>query len=224
MDAKVDGWVVTPRAGKPVEINALWHNALRALAALAERLGRPVKEWEALADATRAGFARFWNDAAGCCFDVLDTPAGGPDAAVRPNQIFAVALPESPLTPQQQRGVVDVCARRLVTSYGVRTLAPDDAAYRGHAHGNVAERDGAYHQGTAWAWLLGPFALAHLRAHGDRAAALAYLDPMAHHVEDAGVGSVSEVFDGDAPHAPGGCPFQAWSVGEVLRAYTALAR
>jgi len=207
-----------------VEINALWYNALRGMVALAARLGRPVTEWEALAEATRAGFARFWNAEAGCCFDVLDTPAGGADASVRPNQIFAVALPDSPLTLEQQRGIVEVCARRLVTSYGVRTLAADDPAYRGHVRGNVQERDGAYHQGTAWGWLLGPFALAHLRAHGDREAALAILAPMAQHLADAGVGSVSEVFDGDAPHAPAGCPFQAWSVGEVLRAYTALAR
>jgi predicted glycogen debranching enzyme len=223
MDAVVDGVVVTPRTGKPVEINALRYNAHRALAQLATRLGRPATEWNALADAARDGFARFWNPAAGCCVDVLDTPDGGADASVRPNQLFAVALPASPLTPEQQRAVVDVCARSLATSYGLRTLSPDHPDYRGRATGDVAARDSAYHQGTAWAWLLGVFALAHLRAHGDREATLALLEPIAQHLGDAGLGSVSELFDGDVPHGPGGCPFQAWSVAEVLRAYAVLA-
>ena len=224
MDVVVEGRVVTPRIGKPVEINALWYNALRAVAKLATRLGRPAAEWNRLADAARDGFQRFWNAADGCCFDVLDTPDGTADASVRPNQLLAVALAESPLTPDQQRAVVDVCARSLATSYGVRTLHPDHPDYRGSATGTVETRDLAYHQGTAWAWLLGPLALAHHRVHGDREAALALLAPIAQHLADAGVGSVSEIFDGDAPHAPGGCPFQAWSVGEVLRAYSALAR
>jgi predicted glycogen debranching enzyme len=215
---------VTPGIGKPWEINALWYNALRAMATLAARLGRPAAEWNRLADAARDGFQRFWNAADGCCFDVLDTPDGTGDASVRPNQLLAVALAESPLTPDQQRAVVDVCARSLATSYGVRTLHPDHPDYRGGATGTVETRDLAYHQGTAWAWLLGPLALAHHRVHGDREAALALLAPIAQHLADAGVGSVSEIFDGDAPHAPGGCPFQAWSVGEVLRAYSTLAR
>ena len=224
MDAVVDGQAVTPRAGKAVEINALWYNAVRAVATLSTRLGRPAAEWDGLADAVRAGFARFWNAAEGCCFDVLDTPEGDDDASVRPNQILAVAVHASPLTTEQQRSVVEVCARWLVTSYGVRTLHPEHPAYQGRATGNVAARDRAYHQGTAWTWLLGAFARAHHRAHGDRAAALDILAPLAQHLEDAGVGSISEIFDGDAPHAPGGCPFQAWSVGEVLRAYATLAR
>ena len=224
MDAKVDDRVVTPRTGKPVEINALWYNALCAMRALATRSGRAVGEWDRLAAATRAGFARFWNEESGCCFDVIDTPEGSADASLRPNQLLAVSLPESPLSPEQQRGVVDVCERQLLTSYGLRSLAPDDARYCGRYGGDVAARDTAYHQGTAWGWLLGPFALAHHRVHGDGEAALALLDPIAHHLGDAGLGSISEVFDGDAPHAPGGCPFQAWSVAEVLRAYTDIAR
>lgn len=224
MDAKVRDWVVTPRAGKAVEINALWYNALCAMRGFAARLGRGTDEWDALATATRAGFARFWNEAAGCCFDVIDTPDGGADAALRPNQILAVSLAESPLAPERQASVVDVCARQLLTSHGLRSLAPGEAGYHGRYVGNLLERDGAYHQGTAWAWLLGPFALAHFRVHGNREAALALLDPITHHLEDAGIGSVSEVFDGDAPHVPGGCPFQAWSVAEILRALTELAR
>jgi glycogen debranching enzyme len=190
----------------------------------AARLGRATQEWDTLAAATRAGFERFWNAAASCCFDVIDTPGGGMDPTIRPNQILAVALSESPLAPEQQRAVVEVCARRLLTSYGLRSLAADDPQYRGRYRGNALDRDAGYHQGAAWAWLLGPFALAHFRVHRDRAAALGLLDPIAHHLEDAGIGSVSEIFDGDAPHTPGGCPFQAWSVAEVLRAYTDIAR
>jgi predicted glycogen debranching enzyme len=224
MDAKVGDRVVTPRAGKPVEINALWHNGLCAMRGFAARLGRATHEWDALAAATRLGFARFWNTPASCCFDVIDTPDGGVDPTIRPNQILAVSLAESPLNPEQQRAVVEVCGRRLLTSYGLRSLAADDPQYRGRYGGNALDRDAAYHQGAAWAWLLGPFALAHFRVHRDRAAALGLLDPIAHHLEDAGLGSVSEIFDGDPPHRAGGCPFQAWSVAEVLRAYTDIAR
>ncbi len=223
MDAKVGDRVITPRAGKPVEINALWYNALCAMAGFARRLGRPSAPWEALAERVRAGFDRFWNDAAGCCFDVLDG-VGGHDPSVRPNQIFAVSLPASPLTQDRQRAVVDTCARRLAVSYGLRSLAPDDPCYCGGCVGDPLTRDSAYHQGTAWAWLAGPFARAHFRVHGDRDAALALLAPFAHHLGDAGLGSISEIFDGDAPHVPRGCPQQAWSVAEVLTAWTEIAR
>jgi predicted glycogen debranching enzyme len=223
MDARVGDWVVTPRMGKPVEINALWYNALRAMAHLAARLGRPAGPWRALADDVARGFDRFWNHATGCCFDVLDGPDGD-DASVRPNQIFAVSLPESPLTPDRQRAVVDVCARRLATSYGLHSLAPDDPRYRGRCAGGPLERDAVYHQGTVWAWLLGPFALAHFRVHGDRKRALGLLAPIAHHLADEGLGSVSEIFDGDPPHAPRGCPAQAWSVAETLRAWCEITK
>jgi predicted glycogen debranching enzyme len=218
MDARVGDRIVTPRTGKAVEINALWYNALRAMARLATRLGRPSGPWSLLADDVARGFDRFWNPAAGCCFDVLDGPDGD-DASVRPNQIFAVSLPESPLAPERQRAVVDVCSRLLATSYGLRSLAPDDPRYRGRCSGGPGERDAVYHQGTVWAWLLGPFALAHFRTHGDRETALDLLAPISDHLADEGLGTISEIFDGDPPHAPRGCPAQAWSVAETLRAW-----
>ncbi len=218
MDARVDGREVTPRTGKPVEVNALWYNALVAMAALGRVLGRPTDRWETLAARAAAGFGRFWNAPAGYCYDVIDGP-GGSDAALRPNQILAVSLPASALRPERQRQVVDACARRLLVSYGLRSLAPGEPGYRPRFGGGPSERDGAYHQGTAWAWLLGPFALAYHRVHGDRAAARALLEPMARHLSDYGVGSIAEVFDAEPPFAPGGCIAQAWSVAETLRAW-----
>ncbi len=218
MDAKVGDWVVSPRIGKPVEVNALWYNALRAMAGFARRLRQPADPWETLAERTRAGFDRFWNAGAGYCFDVLDGP-GGHEDALRPNQIFAVSLPESPLSRERQLQVVEACARHLLTSFGLRSLAPGHPQYQGRYAGGPRERDGAYHQGTMWGWLLGPFALAHLRVSGDPAAAVAYLEPMAYHLADYGVGSLAEIFDGDAPFTPYGCIAQAWTVAETLRAW-----
>jgi predicted glycogen debranching enzyme len=218
MDAKVGDWVVTPRTGKAVEINALWHNALCAMGALARRLGRPATSWDQLAARVRTSFGRFWNEPAGCCYDVIDGPEGD-DPSLRPNQILAVSLPASPLSPERQARVVDACARHLLTSLGLRSLAPHDARYRGTYQGGVVDRDGAYHQGTSWAWLLGPFALAHYRVHHDRDAALAFLEPVRHHLGDHGLGTIAEIFDGDPPHAPRGCIAQAWSVAETLRAW-----
>ncbi len=222
MDAKVGDWVVTPRIGKPVEINALWYNALCAMAGFARRLGKAPDEWEELAGRAAAGFERFWSEAAGYCRDVVDGPDGADDDSLRPNQILAVSLAHTPLSPERQRGVVDACARHLLTSFGLRSLAPGQRAYQGRYGGGSPERDGAYHQGAVWAWLLGPFALAHYRVHGDREAALGFLAPIAHHLDDHGLGSVAEIFDGDPPFSPNGCPAQAWSVAEVLRAWTAI--
>ena len=221
MDAKVGDWIVTPRVGKPVEINALWHNALRSMAVMARRLKRSPAEWKAETARVATGFERFWNAAEDCCFDVLDGPSGN-DGAVRPNQIFAVSLPSSPLEPDRQKNVVEVCAKRLLTSFGLRSLDPRHPDYKGHYGGGPQERDGAYHQGTAWGWLLGPFALAHFRVYGDRAAALQFLEPLGLHLGAYGVGSLGEVFDGDPPFAPGGCPAQAWTVAETFRAWTEL--
>src|SRR5947208_1834024 len=218
MDAKVGDWVVTPRIGKPVEINALWYNALVAMAGFARRLGQPAGPWEALAARAKAGFERFWNESAGCCFDVIDGP-GGNDDALRPNQIFAVSLPASPLPQEHQRRVVDTCARHLLTSYGLRSLAPGHWQYQGHYGGDQCARDGAYHQGTVWAWLLGPFALAHVKVYRDTEAARSFLAPLADHLADYGVGSIAEIFDGDPRFAPAGCIAQAWSVAETLRAW-----
>jgi predicted glycogen debranching enzyme len=220
MDAKVDDWVVTPRIGKPIEVNALWYNALRTMAKFARHLGKPHQEYEAMADRAKYRFSRFWNDETGYCYDVLDSPDGD-DAALRPNQIFAVSLPESPLTPAQQRSVVEVCGRRLLTSYGLRSLAPDHSQYQGKYGGNQYQRDGAYHQGTVWGWLLGPFVLAHLRVYKNPEQARQFLEPMANHLTAHGVGSLSEIFDGDAPMTARGCIAQAWTVAEVLRAWFA---
>jgi len=218
MDAKVGDWVVTPRIGKSVEINALWYNGLCSTADFARRLGEPADRYEALAEQTRAGFARFWNEVAGYCYDVIDGP-GGDDLALRPNQLLAVSLPHSPLDTRQQRAVVDVCARHLLTSYGLRSLTPEDPAYVGHYGGDQHQRDASYHQGTVWGWLIGPFVSAYLRVYGDCERARFFLQPLIHHLADHGVGSISEIFDGDAPFTPRGCIAQAWSVAEVLRSW-----
>ena len=224
MDAKVDEWVVTPRTGKPVEINALWYNALRIMEAFAAQLGEDGSRYTELAARVQIGFERFWNELLGYCYDVVDAPASkdapaGNDGSLRPNQLLAVSLPHSPLTAERQRSVVDACGRHLLTAHGLRSLSPDDKAYIGHYGGDRRKRDGAYHQGTAWGWLIGPFVAAHLRVYGDAAAARSYLQPLLQHLNDHGVGSISEIFEGDAPFAPRGCTAQAWSVAEVLRAW-----
>jgi predicted glycogen debranching enzyme len=223
MDARVGDWVVTPRIGKPVEVNALWYNALRIMADFARHLGESAELYDTLAEQAQDGFARFWNEATGYCYDVLDGPEGD-DPALRPNQLFAVSLPHSPLTCQQQRAVVDACARHLLTSHGLRSLAPDAPAYIGHYGGDQRQRDAAYHQGTVWGWLIGPFVSAHLRVYGDRELARSFLQPLIHHLADHGLGSISEIFDGDPPFTPHGCIAQAWSVAEVLRAWQATSR
>jgi predicted glycogen debranching enzyme len=217
MDARVGDWVVTPRIGKPVEINALWYNALLALAALAERIGLSADAYRAAADKAKSGFARFARPDGQGLYDVIDGPDGN-DASLRPNQVFAVSLPVSPLDPAAQRAVIAACAP-LVTPYGLRSLAPGDPAYRPIITGPPYERDGAYHQGTVWAWLLGHWALANYRVSGDAAAAQATLAGIEPHLSDAGLGQISEIFDGDPPHTPRGCPAQAWSVACLLEAW-----
>ena len=221
MDAKIGDWVVTPRIGKPVEINALWLNALETMARLAPSLKKPGAKFAKLADKSKQNFAKFWNAAGGYCYDVIDSPGLGNDASLRPNQIFAVSLPQSPLTAEQQKAVVDICARRLLTSYGLRSLAPEDPAYREHYGGGVHDRDGAYHQGTVWGWLLGPFVMAHLRVYADAAAAAGFLEPLGNQIHIHGLGTLSEIADGDAPFTPHGCISQAWTVAETLRAWRA---
>jgi predicted glycogen debranching enzyme len=216
MDARVGDWVVTPRIGKAVEINALWYNALRAMAEFARALELPADPYILWANQVQQSFARFWNAQLGYCYDVLDTP-NGDDAALRPNQLFAISLPDSPLEPAQQQAVVDCCGRYLLTSLGLRSLAPGDPAYRGGYGGAPHERDSIYHQGTAWGWLIGAFAEAHWRVYGDAAFVQRLLQPFAHHLADYGMGSISELAHGDPPHLPDGCIAQAWSVAEVLR-------
>ncbi len=216
MDAKVGDWVVTPRQGKPVEVNALWYNALRIMAEFAGKLGTSDAEYQKLADRTLAGFSRFWNEERGYCYDVIDTPDGD-DSSLRPNQIFAVSLPYSPLPRGRQRAVVEICGRSLLTSYGLRSLAATEPNYIGHYGGTPVERDGAYHQGTVWGWLIGPYISAYLRVTKDKKTARTFLAPLANHLLEACIGNLSEIFDGDAPMTPNGAIAQAWTVAEVLR-------
>ncbi|MBL8878221.1 MAG: glycogen debranching enzyme family protein [Phycisphaerales bacterium] len=220
MDAKVGERVITPRIGKPVEINALWHDGLCNLARLSDRIGesKRANEFRERAARAKSGFSRFWNAERNCCFDVIDGPDGD-DARIQANQIFAVSLANSPLSPEQQRSVVSAVERTLLTPVGLRTLDPAEPRYHGRYEGRVELRDEAYHQGTAWAWLLGPFALAHARVHRDRAGAAGFLEPMLEQLTQHCVGTLAEIFDGDAPHAPRGCVAQAWSVAETLRAW-----
>ena len=224
MDVKIGDRVVTPRTGKPVEINALWINALHTISAFARLLVRPTEGYEKLAAKAARNFQKYWNADRHCCYDVIDVPGAGLDPALRPNQIFAVSLPVSPLTAEQQKAVVDACSTDLLTSYGLRSLAPGEPGYQGHYRGGPRERDAAYHQGTVWGWLLGPFAEAHFRVYNDRAAALRYLEPLGKQIYSAGLGTLSEIFEGAAPFRPVGCIAQAWSVGEVLRVVSALGR
>jgi predicted glycogen debranching enzyme len=229
MDAKVGDWVVTPRIGKPVEINALWYRALVIMQSFAAMLGDQLAErrFATLASAALHSFRhRFWLPEHGYLADVVDGPSGDTDrhgrrvdASLRPNQIFAVALDKELLEPDQARAVVDVCARHLWTPVGLRSLAPGQREYRGRYGGGPHERDGTYHQGTVWSWLLGPFALAHYQVYGDAPAAHAWLMGIGAHLKQACVGTVSEIFDGDAPYRPEGCFAQAWGVAEVLRAW-----
>ncbi len=227
MDAKIGDWVVTPRTGKPVEINALWINALETMARFASLLKKSADNYERLSERATASFQKFWNVERNCCFDVIDVPGaknGGKDAALRPNQILAVSLPVSPLSKEQQKSVVGICAQRLLTCYGLRSLAVGEPGYQGHYGGDQRSRDASYHQGTVWGWLLGPFVLGHLRVYGDRAAALRYLEPLGAYTSAYGLGTLAEIFDGDPPHAPCGCIAQAWTVGEVLRAWSEIVK
>lgn len=218
MDVKIDGQVVTPRTGKAVEINALWFNALCVTADFAQLLEKDDSALRADAERVRQGFERFWNGT--WLDDVIDTPDGNRDPALRPNQVIAAALYHSPLDTERKQAVVDVSARHLLTSNGLRSLSADHPAYEGVYAGDRVRRDLAYHQGTVWAWLIGMFVEAHLRAYGDKAAARSYLLPLLKAVESGCLGTIAEVFDGDAPHNEGGAFAQAWSVAEVLRAWT----
>lgn len=223
MDAKVGNWVVTPRTGKAVEVNALWINALHTIANFAHVLLRPSEGYERLAEKAAQNFQKFWNAERQCCFDVIDTPSGAHDAAVRPNQIFAVSLPVCPLAAEQQKGIVDTVVQQLLTSHGLRSLAPSEKEYKGRYIGGPRERDSVYHQGTVWGWLLGPFALAHYRVYHDAPAAQSFLEPLGRTITSYGLGTLGEIFDGDAPFAPAGCIAQAWTVGELFAAWQTLS-
>jgi predicted glycogen debranching enzyme len=222
MDAKIGDFVVTPRRGKPVEVQALWYNALRVMEQLAGGFGDLAarQHYAALADRARDSFYRlFWNDNENCLYDVVDGQRR--DGSIRPNQIFAASLPNSMLDLETGRMIVDRIERELLTPFGLRTLSPLDPRYRGRYENDVRSRDTAYHQGTVWTWLIGPFFRARRRVYGDggetRRFEQEWLANFRGHLFDAGLGQVSEIFDGDPPHAARGCIAQAWSVAEILR-------
>ncbi|MEO8649939.1 MAG: amylo-alpha-1,6-glucosidase, partial [Acidobacteriota bacterium] len=219
MDAKVDGQVITPRTGKAVEIQALWYNALRIMEDLAGRSGddMDVSKFRAMADLAKMSFnAVFWNEDGNCLFDVLEN--GTRDPAVRPNQILAVSLHYSMLDESMSRAVVEKVERELLTPYGLRTLSPHDPAYVSVYIGSPFKRDSSYHQGTVWPWLIGQFVDAYRRVFPENVErVIQIIGEFEKALCVAGVGQISEIFDGDPPHKPRGCPAQAWSVGEILR-------
>ena len=224
MDAKVGDDVITPRIGKPVEINALWYNALRTAAVLMTgRDDDAAARYDLLAARARASFrTRFAAPGRDTLADVVDGPSGD-DLTLRANQIFAVSLPFPLLEGPAAGGVVRAVGHALLTTYGLRSLAPEAPGYHGSYAGDLRARDGAYHEGTVWGWLIGPYVEAYHRVTGDTAGALDLLRPFVHHLRDAGLGTISEIFDGDPPHQPRGSIAQAWSVAEVLRIWRKLS-
>ncbi len=222
MDAKVGDWVVTPRSGKPVEIQALWYNALRVMEDLALTFGHRSDHvrFHTLAGRAKQSFPDlFWNESSGCLYDVVD--GGIPNGPIRPNQILAVSLHHKMLSREKAKSVVETVKQHLLTPYGLRSLAPGDPQYRGRYEGDVRSRDGAYHQGTVWPWLMGPFITAYMevndRSPEARRQAEQWLSEFRRYIDDEGVGQIPEIFDGDPPHRSGGCIAQAWSVAELLR-------
>jgi glycogen debranching enzyme len=226
MDAKVDGWVVTPRRGKAVEINALWYNALRLLEGwlYEEQASDLSAEVRAHAERARESFnRRFWYAEGGYLYDVVDGE-GGDDPACRPNQVFAFALGHPVLERSRWAAVLEVVRHRLWTPVGLRSLAPGHPDYKARYFGDLRSRDAAYHQGTAWAWLMGPFVDAWLRVHpSDRRTARSFLEGFVPHLGEACIGTISEIFDAEEPYTPRGCAAQAWSVAEVLRGWVETA-
>jgi 4-alpha-glucanotransferase len=222
MDAVVDGSVSTRRQGKPVEVNALWFNALMCMMQFSQLIGKKSEVFKTLATQARSGFQRFLKPEGGL-YDVLDGMEGD-DTSIRPNQILAVTLHYSPLSPSAQALVLAETRHHLLTSYGLRSLAPGHSDYHPCYKGNVRERDSAYHQGTAWSWLLPHYAMAEYRVTGNAELAQSRLAPMREHLLDAGLGTISEIFDGEPPHEPRGTPSQAWSVACMLEAWVKLER
>ena len=223
MDVRVGDWVATPRHGKPVEINALWYNALRIMESLCEKFDEDASAYRTRAEQVKESFnAKFWDSANQCLFDVVD--GDEPDDHIRPNQVYAVSLPFSLLPEEQEKAVVALVEKELFVGCGLRSLAPDHPDYHGIYCGALAKRDAAYHQGTAWGFLLGGFFSAYMKVNHHSSSAVEnavhMLEPVRKHLSDSGcIGSISEIFDGDTPHNPRGCYAQAWSVGEVLRCY-----
>jgi predicted glycogen debranching enzyme len=221
MDAKVGDWVVTPRQGKPVEIQALWYNALRVMENLAQEFGdTDAKRYAGMAELAHKSFNKqFWNRETRCLYDVVDGDKR--DGSIRPNQVIAISLRNSMVSKEKAKSILQVVERELLTTRGLRTLSPNDPQYRGRYEGNPLSRDGAYHQGTVWPWLIGPYITAYVKTFGAKAGqtvATKWLNSFQDHLEESCLGQVSEIFDGDPPHTPRGCFAQAWSVSEVLRA------
>lgn len=214
MDAKVGDWVVTPRHGKPIEVNALWINALRVMEWMAQKLGKPPVKYRKSAEKAEASFeAKFWCESRGHYFDTVDPN----DASLRPNQLIAMALPFAPAKGDRALKALRCCEQELVTPFGLRTLGPAEPGYRGECKGSLPELDAAYHQGTVWPWLLGPYLTAMVKLTGDVKTARAILKDCRPMLLEYGIGGIAEVYSGNEPHHPGGCPWQAWSVAELLR-------
>jgi predicted glycogen debranching enzyme len=226
MDAKVDNWVVTPRRGKAVEINALWYNALCLLGSWLSKAGKSDtarRVTDAAKQAQESFNRRFWSPDAKCLFDVVDGPDGGDDPACRPNQLLAISLKHPVLNPEHWKSVVEIATAQLLTPFGLRSLSPEHKDYKPKYDGDLRSRDAAYHQGTVWAWLIGPFIDAWLKVHPeDAAGAKEFLKGFASHFDEACLGTISEIFDAEAPYTPRGCVAQAWSVAEVLRCWLKL--
>jgi predicted glycogen debranching enzyme len=223
MDVKVGNWVVTPRHGKAVEVNSLWYNALKVMFDVSEKLGYNGNRYNNLACNVKKSFIeKFWNEDKQCLYDII-IQEDEKDSKVRPNQIIALSLSYPIIEGNMAKKVVNKVWKELYTAYGLRSLSPKEQEYIGTYSGNILDRDGAYHQGTVWAWLLGHFVTAYLKAYGStpqrRKFAMRFLDPIKNHLEDSCIGSVSEIFDGNEPLLPRGCFAQAWSVAEILRAY-----
>ena len=222
MDAKVGDWVVTPRTGKAVEIQARWYNALRVMEDLAEKFGDKTnqKQYKTMAASARKSFnEQFWNEQTGCLYDVVN--GGECDASIRPNQVLAISLTNSMVSKARAKSILRVVERELLTPRGLRTLSPNDSRYIGRYEGDPRSRDGSYHQGTVWPWLMGPFITAYVKTFDSnvvRKLAIEWLSAFEDHLSEACLCQVSEIFDGDFPHAPRGCVAQAWIVGELLRA------
>jgi predicted glycogen debranching enzyme len=222
MDAKIGDWVITPRHGKPVEIQALWYNALRIMEHLADKFDykKARKNFAAMADHARESFrSLFWNEEAGCLYDVVNGEMRDP--SIRPNQVLAISLKNSMVSQEEAASILSLVEAELLTPRGLRTLSPRDDQYAGRYEGNSVSRDSVYHQGTVWPWLIGPFITAYLKTFGfsaGRKMAAEWFEKFSEHLNEACLGQVSEIFDGDAPHTPRGCVAQAWSVGEILRA------
>ncbi len=222
MDAKVGDWVVTPRTGKAVEIQALWYNALRIMEGLAEKFGDEAnkKQYQTMAACARKGFNElFWNEQIGCLYDVVNSDER--DASLRPNQVLAISLTNSMVSKARAKSILRVVERELLTPRGLRTLSPNDSRYLGRYEGDPRSRDAAYHQGTVWPWLMGSYITAYLKTFGEDAGrrfAAEWFKNFNDHLTEACLGQVSEIFDGDSPHTPRGCVAQAWSIAELLRA------